>query len=756
MKKSAIIVFAMMLATVPAQAATLYWDGGTVDAGDPGDGASAGGAGTWNTTIKNWDAGAGPHVAWINSNNDTAIFGGTAGTVTLGTNVQVGGLRFDTSGYTISGPYSLIFGATSDITNNIGSITFAGGSTITNFSGTVYIGYNNSGKSVTIENGGKWYGGTVYVGYGSSANAQNNSYNVGGAGAASTVSNGAIYVGWGTGISGPANYNTMTVSNATLQMGGALTIAHAGNGVNNNWVVVNSQGTIQLGNNSIVIVAAADYGYPAYGSNNGLVITNGGYVYAGSLSLNYNGNPGNLVVANGGTLITAGATIGGLGTIVGGGSGGPTSTWNLATSTLNVSGSGSLLTADGNGVDGGALVTNVSQLIVGPDNTSNGTMLMTNGAQVFATSVLVGNSTGGANNNNLLKIVGGAGVTSVLKAGGGSVIVGYMGGNGGIQNNQLFIGAGGILTNAGSMWVGYRPGGGQYNGFGGQQLVVTNGGQLFTTGNSGISYDNSGGSLSGDGPSTATIGGTNSVNGVRSLWDLGGGNLTVGFYGGSQYNINNRLMVTAGGILTNAGIITIGGGNTRTYQNSMIVSNASVSSTGLTIGNASSSNTVTVSDNSSWNLGGGSITNGIGAATGNVLMVSASVLTNVNALTVSSGAGASNNAVVLSPGGRIYATSAAIRTNDTLTVGIDEAFTPACGFLAVSGNLNISDATLNIVTNSKAKSQAYIIATYGTLTGSFGVTNGLPSGWKLISNYNSASAIALQPPPPPGLVITLR
>jgi hypothetical protein len=43
-----------------------------------------------------------PHVAWVNANNDTAIFGGTAGTVTPESNVTGGGMTFGTDGYSIT------------------------------------------------------------------------------------------------------------------------------------------------------------------------------------------------------------------------------------------------------------------------------------------------------------------------------------------------------------------------------------------------------------------------------------------------------------------------------------------------------------------------------------------------------------------------------------------------------------------------------------------------------------------------------
>ena len=100
-----------LLAISYTQAATLYWDG-YVNAGAPG-----GGTGTWDTTLTNWDntQSADSSTAWVNTNLDTAAFGGTASQtsvpVTLGSNITVGGLRFDTTNYVIStGANTLSFG----------------------------------------------------------------------------------------------------------------------------------------------------------------------------------------------------------------------------------------------------------------------------------------------------------------------------------------------------------------------------------------------------------------------------------------------------------------------------------------------------------------------------------------------------------------------------------------------------------------------------------------------------------------------
>jgi fibronectin-binding autotransporter adhesin len=120
------IVLGTSLVAAPlAHAAKLYWDGGSIDIGGSGDGASTGTSGTWDTTILNWDFGVVPHVAWNNTNLDTAVFGGAAGSVSLGANITVGGMQFDTSGYTLSnGSNTLSFGTgTNRVVLNGSSLT---------------------------------------------------------------------------------------------------------------------------------------------------------------------------------------------------------------------------------------------------------------------------------------------------------------------------------------------------------------------------------------------------------------------------------------------------------------------------------------------------------------------------------------------------------------------------------------------------------------------------------------------------------
>ena len=112
-----------VLAASPAtvSAADLHWDGGAADIPGNGDGVSQGGAGTWNNTISNWDAGAGiAHVAWNSTN--TAVFGGAGGVVTLGAVITNAGLLVTaTNDVTITGGFGFVINGAVNLagTNNL-------------------------------------------------------------------------------------------------------------------------------------------------------------------------------------------------------------------------------------------------------------------------------------------------------------------------------------------------------------------------------------------------------------------------------------------------------------------------------------------------------------------------------------------------------------------------------------------------------------------------------------------------------------
>ena len=119
---SAIVSIMVLLAAPFVQAADLYWSG---------NGTSLGGTGTWDTATARWGSSSiGPFTTlWNNSNTDVARFGSTVGAVALGATVNVGGLWFDTTAYTLTTTgYTLNFAAANNtITlNTIAAATITG------------------------------------------------------------------------------------------------------------------------------------------------------------------------------------------------------------------------------------------------------------------------------------------------------------------------------------------------------------------------------------------------------------------------------------------------------------------------------------------------------------------------------------------------------------------------------------------------------------------------------------------------------
>jgi autotransporter-associated beta strand protein len=99
----------------PRQPITVYWDGPST--GGAGDGVSQGGTAIWSTSVTNWDNGTVRGV-WYNG-ADSAVFGGTAGTVTLGESISISNLTFThtTGTYTLTGS-TLNFTGGTIIANN--------------------------------------------------------------------------------------------------------------------------------------------------------------------------------------------------------------------------------------------------------------------------------------------------------------------------------------------------------------------------------------------------------------------------------------------------------------------------------------------------------------------------------------------------------------------------------------------------------------------------------------------------------------
>ena len=110
-------IAAAVAALFAARAATA-----TTYAWDPNGAAGFGGTSNWNTTNAYWNTGGGTNVPWpMTGTANVALFGGTAGTVTVNSAVSANGLTFTTAGYTIAGSSPLTLNGTSPTFNTSGN-----------------------------------------------------------------------------------------------------------------------------------------------------------------------------------------------------------------------------------------------------------------------------------------------------------------------------------------------------------------------------------------------------------------------------------------------------------------------------------------------------------------------------------------------------------------------------------------------------------------------------------------------------------
>jgi len=393
----------------------------------------------------------------------------------------------------------------------------------------------------------------------------------------------------------------------------------------------------------------------------------------------------------------------------------------------------------------GVVVTNVYQVQVGYGNSlANNSLTLTNGARIFvANSTSIGYTTGGnGSSGNTLTIVGGA-ADSIYNAGNQNVDVGC--GSGALAaGNQIVIGIGGSMTNVASIDIGRASATSVANAASRNAIRVT-GGKLFMSGS--IRIGASSGSTAPSRTNALTVAEGGVVNVAGGLYvGVTGYNM---YDGGDNTQSGNSLTVTNGGRLFTKADCYIGSDADNLYQGNPAWKGTLYSNL-ATVGGSLNGTDAT------WNLGGQKLYVGYAGYANSIAMYNrltasqGGVVTNISTLTVKA-----DNTVELAPGGKIYATAATI--NGTLSVSTDDAVTPSCGHLKVSGTLNVANATLNLVMPPKPLPGAvYIIGSYGTLTGLFKGTNGLPVDCILNMNYNSLKQIAVVVPPPRGTLITFR
>jgi fibronectin-binding autotransporter adhesin len=162
-----------------------------------------------------------------------------------------------------------------------------------------------------------------------------------------------------------------------------------------------------------------------------------------------------------------------------------------------------------------------------------------------------------------------------------------------------------------------------------------------------------------------TVSGHHPVDGAAAVWNLGGGNLIVGYRRDSTCSAdNNSLTVGAGGLVTNAALVSLGyeqGGN---YNTLSVTNGGRLFTTRATVGSMGVGCTATVSADSLWDNGGGGIT--VGSSGGSVEPVGSrlvirgdgAVVTNVGGVTVANrstnGGSIHDCGIEIADGGRLF------------------------------------------------------------------------------------------------------
>ncbi|WP_395741000.1 autotransporter-associated beta strand repeat-containing protein [Prosthecobacter sp.] len=411
-------------------AATLTWD--TV-AGDAG--SITGGAGTWTNGLGGWNTGGGD-TTWNNATPDSAIFGGTAGTVTLGGAVTVGNMVFN-SGYSLADGGNALTLLNSTITANSAATISAAlsGSTglIKDGAATLTLSGTSSYTGPTVINAGvlsttSLANGGSNSNIGASSNAASNLVLNGGTLQYNTTgsTDRLFSVGTSGGTISMPLVGTLNLTNTgnigfNGQSGArTVTFAFSDNPSNGGNLVLSSAITDNGGATSLV--KANSFGILRLASNNntytGTTTINGGSVSIGNLGGSTGSiGSGNIIINGSGTLsvsrsgtVNLTQTISGTGGVILNGSAALTmSGTNTYTGGNNILGNGGVMIVSdiGNGgVPSG----------IGASSSAASNLLIT----TFSTLRYVGT---GASTDRLFSLSGGAsGVGTIDSSGSGALV----------------------------------------------------------------------------------------------------------------------------------------------------------------------------------------------------------------------------------------------------------------------------------------------------------------------------------------------
>ncbi|MHB1156898.1 MAG: beta strand repeat-containing protein [Phycisphaerales bacterium] len=264
-------------------------------------------------------------------------------------------------------------------------------------------------------------------------------------------------------------------------------------------------------------------------------------------------------------------------------------------------------------------------------------------------------------------------------------------------------------------------------------------------------------------------------NNTLKLGTMGTSNgQTVNVTGGNGYNLAINAMTVGNGYASTVTLnpttanLTIG---TMTAPYNAVGAGQTVSLGGTSSGNAITGAisdpvplplhplAINKTNTSTWTLGGANTYTGTTTVTAGTLAVNGSLTgtPSVSVLTGGTlqGAGVINSPVtvtgILSPGnsiGTLTVSSATFSGTGPKQLVVELGAGTSCDLLAVTGNLNITNA--NLILNGTFSGQSYIIATYGSLTGAaFASMPALPVGYTIDYGTGANSAITLVGIPEP-------
>jgi T5SS/PEP-CTERM-associated repeat protein len=551
---------------------------------------------------------------------------------------------------------------------------------VSNWAGAYCVGDNYVFDALQIINGGALYNkGFVYIGY--SSTASNNSVLVSGAGSVWNERNG---FGFCVGYQGSGNSLVITNGGTVYSVAPDYDTISIGYGptANNNSVLVSGDGSVwnnqamltvgDMGSgNSLVISGGGAVTNPSgcigiYGASNSVVVSDHGSVWynQGTLTVggygNYRGNGNSLVISNGGTVYNYGPAFIGYFVAANNNSvlvSGAGSVWNGANGLyVGYWGIGNSLVIS----NGGTVHNNGGPVYIGYGSIASNNSVLVSGTGSLWSNSYVGVSIGYQGSGNSLVINNGGAVVG-YGPGGVNSYIGVSGSN----NSAVVSGSGSVWNNQGSLYVG--------DGGNGNSLVVSNGGtavngvgQIGVLGgnNNSVSVADSGSLWSNR--SYIILGNGSSGN---SLVISNGGTVVsmsgvIGESYGPSCSNNNVLVTGSGSLWTDHLDLYVGAGAS---GNSLVVNNggAVVSSDGFIgysgFGYSGSNNNVLVSGSGSLWTNGSSLYVGDSGSSGNSLVVN-----NGGTVVASNMVVAPNNVVSLNGGNLIIADSLLISNNAVL------------------------------------------------------------------------------------------